>query len=394
MNNNSLSLLACLAISFFILEGCSDTPNSTGIQTIPAKDLVNVKTFDSRLSSSMTRTSSYIIDEPHLDADFITLGKANGYEADIFIRFTIFPDSVANSGTLRSAYLTLTPTRYAIGDKNAALSFDVNKITSDWSAFPVLYRSLDSISTDITLRGSFTGITQDTIPIRIPLDTSMVREWFVHTSNQEQSLIYGMLLKPSSSNTVLRSFYSSKSVGTSQPTLTILRDNNFGGTDTLLASGTVDTYVIAGPPIQTSSAFEAQGGVYHRGALWFDVSGVPPNSIINNAVVELSLNRPESQLNYRAVDSLIVQQTLDSTLRTYTAAGAIGTRLYGNDIYVFSGMSLIRTVQMWVNRPYLNQGLTIRTVNEESDLDLYALYGAASDTLHKPRIVITYTSQP
>jgi hypothetical protein len=137
----------------------------------------------------------------------------------------------------------------------------------------------------------------------------------------------------------------------------------------------------------------AHGGLAYRGTLWFDVSGVPQGSIINHVDLQVNLNRAASKFYFRGVDSLLLQQTTDTLLRSFAPKGVYGLPK-GNDLYSFTGVPLMQAVRLWVNRPNLNYGLTLRTVYEGSDLDLYALFGAEADTSKRPRLIVTYSTKP
>lgn len=393
MKCKTLFLLLSFTIIFLNIPGCTEDPGTTGYQAIPPEDIIGVKTFDTRLASSAVRTYSYLSQITHASSDLLSLGKANGYESSVLMRFVSLSDSNASGGKFLSVTVSWKPTAYVIGDKNASLTFQVKQIRSAWSSLSFTADSLSTIVTDAAAKGSFTGIVSDTNAIQFELDTTMVREWFVDFKNGNTSSILGVLLTPSTNNTTLRAFHSSEAISSWQrPVLTVVKDGN-GKIDTFKVDVYEDTFVAAGPLPNSLAPFEVHSGLAHRGFLWFDVSAIPPHSTINNVQLELTLNRQTSQFYYRGVDSLLVQETVDSVKREIISPGALGLRKNG-DVYSFTSIPLIRAVQQWVSRTNLNYGLTIRSVSEINDLDLYVLFDANADSLRRPRLIVTYSTAP
>jgi hypothetical protein len=62
-------------------------------------------------------------------------------------------------------------------------------------------------------------------------------------------------------------------------------------------------------------------------------------------------------------------------------------------VLIAEGAPFTRAVQNWVNGKG-NNGLILVAMNENTDLDRLALYGAAAAADKRPRLVVTYTSQP
>lgn len=390
--------LCCLLLfcgGMAILAGCNDSPTSAGYSRIPPSDLVNVKTFDLRAAGAAFRTSSAPYDEPLSGAEILSLGAAQGYRAQILLRFlplsAIAGDSVGG-GVMREAALILHASPYAIGNINGTVAFDVMKITSTWSSFTFLPRTLDSIQVDPAAKGSFSGALTDTT-LSVPIDTAMVREWLTLYKNGDAADIWGVLLKPRAESNVIRGFWSSEWSPSLEPSLRVVIER-FGRLDTMTAFGTIDTHVMTGPAIPPAQ-FTCRGAAAQRGYFRCDLSAIPRNSVINAVTVELTLNRPASAFYYRGRDSLLLQEVTDTARMNLYPSGAIGVRLSSADIYTFTGStSLIRAVQNWVIRPDLNYGFAVRAPREDSDPDIYAIFGAEADSTRRPRIVVTYTSQP
>lgn len=391
MRYRSSILLLTLCLTIFSFEQCSENPGINNSQAIPAKDLLGVKTFDSRSTGSLVRTYSYFHPAVNSASDLLSIGKANGYEANILMRYTSYPDSLAGEGIIHSAYITLTPSQYFLGDKNSPLAFDVLQIQSDWRPLTLTTTQLDSIQLNTTVRGTFSGVV-DTSDIKIPIDTALVREWLI-INHDKNTTNYGILLKPRANNSSIHAFYSSKNTGHPIPKLTIVREN-FGKIDTINTSVTNanDTYTITGPDVNLSYSFAIQGSLSYRGFLWFDVSGVPQNAVVNNVRIEVNLNRAESKFFYRAVDSVRMYQATDSVKKDIAYYGSVGYRISG-DVYTFTGVPLLLAVQKWVIKPSENFGFLLIPYQESSDPDVYSLYGAKADSTKRPRIIVTYTPQ-
>ncbi len=391
----TLCCLFLLCGGMALLAGCNDSPTSAGYSRIPPSDLVNVKTFDSRGTGAAIRTWSAPYGEFLSGAQILSIGSAQGYQAQTLLRFlplsTVSGDSV-EGGIMREATLILHASPYGIGNAGGTLAFDVLKITSSWNSFTVLPQTLDSIQTDPAAKGSFSGALSDTT-LSVPLDTAMVREWLMLYKNNDAADIWGVLLKPRPEANVVRGFWSSEWSPSLEPSLRVVIER-FGMLDTITGFGTIDTHVMTGPAIP-GTQFTCRGVAAQRGYFTYDFSGIPRNSIINSVTVELTLNRPASTFNYRGRDSLLLQEVTDTARMDLYLTGAIGTRLTSGDVYTFTGSSsLIRAVQNWVIRPDKNYGFALRAPLEDSDPDIYAFFGAEADTTRRPRIVVTYTSQP
>lgn len=391
-----IRLFSFLLLPILFIQ-CSQDPVSTGYQAIPPIDSIGVLTYDSKTVNNSVRTSSFFYSSTHALSDILSIGKADGYEASILFRFFGFPDSNAGGGRILSARLELCAAPYALGNKNSNLSFEIKQIRTLWNAGQITADSLAKLTTDPQIKGSYSGILPDSGKIFLDLDSTMVREWYM--AYRDSQSIYGMILAPTANCTAFRSFYSSEKDSTWQrPTLTLIREMN-GKIDTLQiqyetsSTKAVDTYVVTGPAKNTFSPFFVHGALAYRGTLRFDVSSIPPNSTINHVELLVTRNRAASKLNFRAVDTLIVQEDLDTTTHTTATVGLFSLKK-SDDVYSFAGTPLIKAVQEWVNKPASNNGLVMSTSYEASDLDYYSLFGAEADTTKRPRFIIRYTKKP
>jgi len=122
------------------------------------------------------------------------------------------------------------------------------------------------------------------------------------------------------------------------------------------------------------------------------VSDSVNKAIINNATMQLTLNRSASLLGVGSVDSVVAyfsgsETPPDSVIASYYAYG------YRQDttsnIYVFNVTTM---AQLWLNSPSNNFGVAVRSLGDNASVDYHAFY-TVKDTAHTPRILVTYTKR-
>ncbi len=363
------------------------------MNALPGTDLINVRTLDSQRDSTSVTSGSYLHPLTHSSSTILSLGASGQYKSSILLRWLTLPDSVANGGTIISAKITLHPLQYHIGNPSIPLSVQVREIMNQWSSFTWTADSLAFLQLDPIVKGSFNQLVNDTSAIDIAIDTAMVRKWFAYMSSQQNTNIYGLLLEPTGATNYIRSFNSVYATS-GAPTLTVLYKSPVAGSkiDTILGASPENTYLATGPSIP-ATGITVLGGLSMRGKVRFDVSQIPPGSIVNNAVLYLSRDSIASTSYYHGYDTLVVYQNMDTTLNTLSATYVYASTDHSTGKYVGQGLYLIHTVQQWVNHPFTNLGLLLVKAGEVSDMDLQAFRGAEAGIMLRPRLVVTYTAR-
>lgn len=383
---NPLPALLPLVLLFF---GCHQEPSPTGLSVLPDDDLAALVIHDSNSDSSLASTGSYFKAITAASSAVLSLGSADGYTGTVLIRWIGLPSDIVSGGTLSAATIRMYASPYWFGTKGAPLTFEAREITSYWSSYSFTSDSLDSkLVTRPVSAGSFSGTMLDSIDI--PLDTTLVRSWLMLMSTGGYSNIRGIALQTLPGTGIVQGFESSESER--PPMLTIAMKLN--GKDTVIAASLAeDTYIMKGPAVQSTS-LEVHGGLAHRGRLRFDVSAIPPGSIVNHAALHLTIDRTRCKTHFRTMDSVLVFEVLDSAKDSLATAGVVTRNSGSPDALIAEGYPLLAAVQRWVVSPERNLGVDLVKLAEISDIDLLAFFDRDAAPEKRPRLVVTYTKKP
>jgi hypothetical protein len=392
--NLVIVLIFSLVCSFTIIN-CSDEPNAVGIGQLQGSDFVNVRSFDSYKDSAIVTGSSF---KRHVSvglSPFLLVGKYQGgkypgYEARTLIKFSTIPDSLANA-TVVSSKITLQPSHYTLGDSSADLSFSAFKITQQWSASTVTWDSITSSSFDPAPKANFSGSVNDTTAIAFDLDPTLVKEWLINAADtMKHSLLQGLILM-GTTNSAVRTFNSFQSQVVPQLEVAYTKDSR---SDTLrLYSGEATFIADVNLPPDPQGLY-LQSGVAYRAQVKFDVSKIPSRVVLNNAIMEIALNRAASTLSYQYTDSLFLQFRNDISTDSTEATIVIGKRLDNTkDVYTFTGQALTSMVQRWVNGTF-NNGVVLKALSELRNLDLFTINAPTVADSTVPRLKVTYMTLP
>jgi hypothetical protein len=381
--------IVLLALPLLMLAACQNDPDSTSVGIIPNEDLIGAVRFDSQKDS--VRITSDEFETPLLpySSSILSVGRAEGFDASTLIRWQYLADSIGEGGRIVSARMRLHSLPYRLGD-DGPVALEVREISDFWSSFTFTSDSLAQLELLPGVKGSAMRSLSETDSIDIPLDTVMVRDWLRKTNSGRYYEIRGVLVQSTTSGSV-RAFHSAE--GSKPPTLEIVIEQN-GKLDTIAGQNLEDTYVATRPFTQHPGRIVVQGGSGVRGRLFFDVSAIPANSIINHVSLQFRIDRELSTKLYRGIDSLLVHINLDSTRNTPSTNGIMTSQSVDDPtLLTAQGAILIQAVQNWVNRRG-NNGLILIKAAELSDLDRFAVYNGDAATDLRPRLIVTYTTQP
>jgi len=389
-------LFAGLFSLIFLITACDDNPSGAGSSVIPATDAVTSKTLE---TDSLPFTFE-IIQKSVVKSglEYFLLGRHNNEEAVGIIKFSGFPDTLANA-TVISADIVLFPSNYSLGD-NSSFGISVHRITSSWSVVSPGNAWVNGPIYNKTAEGSFSGAIIDTQAVYIPLSTTLVKDWLYYASDvSKANFNQGVTLIAKSNSNCTRLFYSMDNDdytdNSKDPYLRIIKELN-GKRDTLLVAPEEDSYYAFSKNFSTSNSddFVMQSGVSYRTKLKFDVSRIPQHAHISNATLTLTLNSAESIIGNNSTDSL------GTTAFQYNSAGAV-TGEYniigypaienGNKVYV---INFTLFVQGWINK-WTNEGMEIFHLGELYSLDQLSFYSNKHfDVSKRPKIKVTYLTLP
>ena len=132
-----------------------------------------------------------------------------------------------------------------------------------------------------------------------------------------------------------------------------------------------------------------QGGLIANAKMWFDVSKIPSNTLINHAQLTFTADSSATFAGNNFTNSLVAINFSDSTTLAYDTLQSVALIGNGNQ---YSG-NITAIVQKWIDTG-VNQGMLIQAYNQSSGLELFALKGStAAYPALRPRLTIIYTTQ-
>lgn len=383
-------LFILLAGFSIVLFSCSDHPSSIGADLL-GNDYVIVKSLDSFKDSLSQKSSSFEREIPLGSSKLLLLGKKDNVQSSILIRFLVtIPDSIVtayhkNKVTIVSASVQLYKDYY-FGNKTAPFDFLVNKVNSPWESSTVVGNSLDTMMIDPVDISSNRLITDSLTTFNI--DPQIASEWIKATADTNQSLNNGILIKPASSTQKILGYESVNFISGITPRAKVVIKLNNSVLDTLNFIVAQDASVSKGTlPVVPKGDMVVQGGLIVNSKLWFDVSKIPHNAIINSAKLTLtidSLNTITGSTYYNALTaSALVDSSLPDSTNSATKQLARSNNVFTGDITPF--------VHQWIKSGN-NQGMLISGDSERDGFELFALRGSNfSDVALRPRLQIVYT---
>jgi hypothetical protein len=380
-------LLLLLGIIAITLYSCSENPVSVGIGLLK-NDYLNVKEIDS-YADSIKQSSSYAKYTIPItgSASSLLIGKAanvSGYyltEFFISLADTIETDILDGAAMVTYAGVSLYP-NYFFSDSTRSMDFTVNRISYDWTAAGVDADSINALGL-IKADLSSNRIFSDSL-VTFNLDKSYVLNILKYASDSTLGIDHGIYFNPTSN--------SQKVVGFTPSTTTlqvvIVKPGDY--IDTLSFLTGMESSIVSGKlPVVSSEDMLVQAGLVINSRLLFNVSAIPPNTLINYANLTLTLDTVATIVGSNYINALTVLLLTDSSARAYDSTQTITLSRSGN---TFQG-NIAAYVQSWIDKG-VNEGLLIQVTSQIDGLELFAIKGsnAASRAL-RPRLQITYTGK-
>ncbi|MHB8578816.1 MAG: hypothetical protein ACYDA4_03020 [Ignavibacteriaceae bacterium] len=395
MSKNKFLLIITGVISL-ALYSCSNNITPIGAQLV-GSDLVNLQTLDS-YTDSLRQTSTYFKSSVNLSSSsYIFLGKKNNAQASSLIKFSVsLPDSInqdlaANNAHVISSKITL-PTGYTYVDSNASLDFNVYKITNVWTSTTYTANNISSLAFDPVDVSSNRVVTDSLTTFNI--SNSLSTSWLIAAADSVDSTIYGIYLVPTSGSQKILGYTTSTSTTTSNISLQLVIQKPGDYTDTTTFYPLQDASVITGIlPSVSHEDIVVQAGVEINSKLWFDVSKIPANAVVNYADLTLTADSSAQLFGSTFYNALLASNLADSASALPDSSSAslynIMLSLTGNQ-YVGNVTPI---VQKWISSKN-NQGLLLEADGNLLGLELFALKGSSASNLQlRPRLRITYTTR-
>ncbi|MCL6097843.1 MAG: DNRLRE domain-containing protein [Bacteroidetes bacterium] len=385
---SSLSLLAAV-----LFASCNQDPTSVGSKLIPGQDQVNFKQYDTYQLNTPQKTSFYPFDLKLGTASKVILGKNNYAESDLLYRFDIYlADSLlnyikSNQLSVTSAWMTMTPT-YKLGSTNLNFDIAAYQVRSTWNVIGFDKDSLKNLNYDNTNVLSSLSVT-DTL-VKFNLQPNVVQEWLKWKADSTTApKNYGLLLKPTASCQRILGFDAYiPNVTNAIPFLHFILKKAPSFVDTVSVSPFMDVHVLTGSVPTNTTDMVLEGSLAIRSSLFFDLTSLPKNIVVNKATLELQRDSINTTDGTPSTDSLFVYMLADSTTKKMTRDSSVTTLLTRSGNLYSGDISWI--IQKWLSGTD-NQGIMIELNNEYFSPARIALYGSADpNKLLRPKLKITY----
>ncbi len=385
----SLLLFGFIAVTLY---SCSENPVAVGISLL-RNDFLNVNEIDS-FADSMKQSSSYAKYTIPItgSASSFLLGKAANVSGSYLAQFsitladTIQTDILDGAAVVTYAGVSMYP-NYVFGDSNLTMDFTVNRISYNWTAAGVDADSINSLGL-IYADLSANRVFSDSL-VTFNLDKSYVLDILKYASNPTLGIDHGIYFKPTSNSKKIVGFNPVTS-SSAYTTLLVVIQKSGDYSDTLSFSPGQESSIVSGTlPVISSEDIVAQAGLVINSRILFNVSAIPPNTLINYANLTLTLDTVATIVGSVYLNSLNALILTDSSARAYDSTQTITLSRNGN---TFQG-NIAAYVQNWIDKG-VNEGLLIQVTSQNDGLELYAIKGsnAASRAL-RPRLQITYTGK-
>ena len=382
-----------LIILFIVINflSCSDDPTSIGIDLLEG-DFVIVSTFDTQ-DDTVTQTSSFFKEVVPLGlSSKVLIGKRDELDATTLMNFAFFiadslrQDFLDGNILVNTAFIELTPT-YTYTDSIAEYDFTVHKITSDWS-IGFTSDSLANLSFDGEDLSSNKNFT-DSI-YTFDLNNDFVLQWIKISIDSSLGKNNGIYIIPTMSTGKVVGFEALTTTSSDAATFRVVIEKPGSFVDTIRAFIFADvSTIIKDLPVLPVVDIGVQASTTIQSRLFFDLSEVPPDIIINKAELILTEDTLSSITGSSFNPHLTVFKITDSSDVTLDENRLIDL-IKENNIYTGDITSFITS---WINNED-NQGMVIRPASLIEGLELFAIRGSEYPELsERPRLRIVFTSK-
>ncbi|MEJ2613767.1 MAG: hypothetical protein P8Z35_02320 [Ignavibacteriaceae bacterium] len=317
----------------------------------------------------------------------LLVGKDENLEASTLINFLIpLPDSIKNS--INADSITVTGANiqlfraYPTKENNSFYDFTVHKVESEWTS-NFTADSLQLLSYDPSDISSNKSLTDSLEQFNISSDFAYS---LLKYATDSLGSDFGLYIKPTENSKKVVGYYSLYN-SVNVPRLTIAIQKLGSYPDTLYFYGSSNVSVVTGniPPSSLQSRIVLEGGLVANSKLWFDISKIPYNAIINNAKLTLKMDTAETYIG-DTTNSILASFLTDSSSIVLDSTNVV---TFSTDNNSMTG-TITSYVQKWVNTR-VNEGVLLYPRNQIGSVDLFTFYGSDAIDSLKPRLHIIYT---
>ncbi|PIW70443.1 MAG: hypothetical protein COW08_01830 [Ignavibacteriales bacterium CG12_big_fil_rev_8_21_14_0_65_30_8] len=386
-------LLLFAVIIIIQIPSCSDEPNTFGIGLLDS-DFIVLDTLNTTIDS-VAQTSSTFKTVVSLGAsDNLLVGKKDNIEASFLIKFVLgLADSLKtdiNSGatTITEAKVRLIDT-YQWGDSSAAFNLTAHNVTSDWTSIGFTSDSLTSLTYDATNSASLLNLNDSVKTFN--LDPNLIKTWLQSVIDTTLKTNKGLYVKSDASSKKVFGFRAKTASTIYQPELKVVINKSGVYTDTLTYFPEGDVSVVDGPlPTIGATDIAVQSGLVINSKVWFDVSSIPSDAIINKAKLILKTDTLLTIKGTNIVDAILVSNIVDSTNKIIDSTISQENLFPSGNGYE----GLVTTfVQNWIGNGK-NEGLLLSPSVGINGVDLFVFKGSGTTVFaDRPKLEIIYTTR-
>jgi len=384
-----INFLPVLVLFPFLFTACSDDPSSLGSELLNQDNIV-ISHLDSFTDTLNQQFASRKTNLALGSSNIIIVGKDANVESQLLLAFSL---SIADkylsnydSITFVSANLVFTK-KYSFGDTLQPFNVGVHQVTSTWNSL----FTVDSLS-KLSYASNSVLLSANSSGTDLALDPALVKNWFLAAKDTMLAKNYGVLIKPTGA-CKFTGYASSNSYNENVPELKIVvkKTTSYQSfQDTLTYFGSVDVHIVTGKfPEPSPQTLTIQSGTGVRGKLWFDLSKLPADAIINKAVLTLSIDTLNMKVGTSYSDGLAAYEIADSIKDSTNSFAAVSLPRSGNK---YSG-----DVQRIINNAVItknNFGIMITSPYLATGLENFALFNSSvANNELKPRLAITYSQK-
>jgi len=386
-----LSFIVIIFLIVINVLSCSDDPTAIGIDLLDG-DFLIVSTFDTA-DDTVTQSSSFFKEVVPLGlSSKVMIGKRDELEATALMDFTFFiadslrQDFLDGNILVNKAFIELTPA-YTYTDENAEYDFTVHEITSDWS-IGFTSDSLANLSFDEEDLSSNKNFTDSLYTF--DLNNDFVLQWIKVSIDSSLGKNNGIYYIPTMSTGKVVGFQALTTTSSNAAKLRVVIEKPGSFVDTIRAFIFADvSTIIKDLPVLPVVDIGVQASTTIQSRLFFDLSEIPPDIIINKAELILTEDTLSSITGSSFNPNLTVFKITDSS--DVTIDESRGILLIKNDNTYTGDITLF--ILSWTTNED-NQGMVIRSASLIEGLELFAIKGSDDPKLsERPRLRIVFTSK-
>lgn len=379
-------LFLAVVIASLSFYSCEEQISDLGQNFINPDDTLGTLLLDSKTDSLTISVNNFKQYINTFNSNFMMIGNYQDWEARSILRFNNI-SSDYDSATVLSARIIMKYGDYFFRDSLGSVAFDVLKLNNRKTLNTITNDSITAGDIDNVVQGSFSGSPVDSAQISIDLNTQLAKDWLEYEADTSYSVKNnGVIMIPTGGNTI-KGFFSSGTDESLRPALEIIVTKN-SVTDTLVFNQSESVFLSDAPSsVILPDRIYLQSGVAFRSIVNFGLSKLPPNVIINDALLTLTLDTANSYLSPVSDQRLVAAMITDSVNKK-DSLGFITLNRVGNEYSI----RFILIMQNWNSGFNPNLGLALRNVSETSTMDVFSFFGPTySDTSVVPRLRIRYT---